>query len=109
VRAIAAESDVVLVVGSSNSSNSLRLVEVARREGVAAPLIEDATAVRPEWLTGASTIGLTAGSSAPPHLVDEMVAMLDALGPTDVQERTVAEERLLFALPKQVARHRFPA
>ena len=104
VRAIAAESDVVIVLGSTNSSNSLRLVEVAQRAGSRAYLAEDATAILPEWLEGAATIGITAGASAPPHLVDEVIGTLRALGPVDVTERVVAHEYIRFTLPKGVAR-----
>jgi 4-hydroxy-3-methylbut-2-en-1-yl diphosphate reductase len=103
VRAIAAESDVIIVLGSANSSNSLRLVEVARRCGVAAHLVDDANEILPEWLDGARTIGITAGASAPPHLVDEVIGTLRALGPVDVVERDVAHEDVTFTLPKGVA------
>jgi 4-hydroxy-3-methylbut-2-en-1-yl diphosphate reductase len=103
VRAIAAESDVVIVLGSTNSSNSLRLVEVAQRSGAPAYLVDDATEIRPEWLDGAATIGITAGASAPPHLVDEVIGTLRALGPVEVAERAVAHEDIRFTLPKGVA------
>jgi len=103
VRAIAAESDVMIVLGSANSSNSVRLVEVAQRCGVTAHLVDDATDIAPEWLSGASTIGITAGASAPPHLVDEVIATLRALGEVDVIERAVAAEDVTFSLPKGVA------
>ncbi|MDQ2882980.1 MAG: 4-hydroxy-3-methylbut-2-enyl diphosphate reductase, partial [Actinomycetota bacterium] len=71
VRAIAREVDLVLVVGSPNSSNSVRLVEVARREGVPAYLVDDVTEIDLRWLVGATRVGITAGASAPPHLVDQ--------------------------------------
>jgi len=103
VRAIAAESDVMMVLGSANSSNSVRLVEVAERLGVRAHLVDDATDILPEWLDGASTIGITAGASAPPHLVDEVIETLRALGPVDVVQRAVAAEDVTFSLPKGVA------
>jgi 4-hydroxy-3-methylbut-2-enyl diphosphate reductase len=103
VRAIAAESDVMMVLGSANSSNSVRLVEVAQRCGVPAHLVDDATDILPEWLDGASTIGITAGASAPPHLVDEVIETLRALGPVSVIERAVADEDVTFSLPKGVA------
>jgi 4-hydroxy-3-methylbut-2-enyl diphosphate reductase len=102
VRAIADESDLVIVLGSSNSSNSLRLVEVAQRSGARAQLVDDATEIRPEWLTGATTIGITAGASAPPHLVDEVIGTLRALGPVDLVERVVTREDIKFTLPKGV-------
>jgi 4-hydroxy-3-methylbut-2-enyl diphosphate reductase len=103
VRAIAAETDLIIVLGSSNSSNSLRLVEVAQRCGARAYLVDDATEILPEWLDGASTIGITAGASAPPHLVDEVIATLRALGPVDVTEHAVTHEDVTFTLPKGVA------
>jgi 4-hydroxy-3-methylbut-2-enyl diphosphate reductase len=99
LRAIAVESDLVLVIGSANSSNSVRLVEIARRAGTAAYLIDSAAEIRPEWLTGVKTIGLTAGASAPPVLVEEVI---DWLGPATVIERSIVEETTKFALPKEV-------
>jgi 4-hydroxy-3-methylbut-2-en-1-yl diphosphate reductase len=103
VRAIARESDLVLVVGSANSSNSLRLVEVARREGVAAHLVEDAGEVDLAWLAGVGTVGITAGASAPPHLVDDVVAGLAGLGPVTAREVSVGAEDIQFTLPKEVS------
>ena len=103
VREIAADSDVVIVLGSRNSSNSRRLVEVARRSGALAHLADDATQLRPEWLRGKRTVGITAGASAPPNLVDEVVATLRALGPVRVEERVVARESIKFTVPKGVA------
>jgi 4-hydroxy-3-methylbut-2-enyl diphosphate reductase len=102
VRAIAADADVVLVLGSPNSSNSLRLVEVAERCGTPAHLIDDATEILPDWLDGVSTVGITAGASAPPHLVDEVIGMLRALGPVEVADRQVTKETVKFTLPKGV-------
>jgi 4-hydroxy-3-methylbut-2-enyl diphosphate reductase len=103
VRAVAQESDVVIVLGSANSSNSLRLVEVAQRCGARAYLTDDATGLRPEWLRDATTIGLTAGASAPPYLVDEVIGTLRALGPVEVSERVVTTEDIKFTLPKGVS------
>jgi 4-hydroxy-3-methylbut-2-enyl diphosphate reductase len=103
VRAIAYESDLVLVVGSQNSSNSLRLVEVAERAGVRAHLVDDAGGILPEWIENARTVGITAGASAPPHLVDEVIGTLRALGPVEVDERVVTYEDIKFTLPKEVA------
>ena len=102
VRAIAADSEVVLVLGSPNSSNSLRLVEVAERCGTPAHLIDDASEILPDWLDGVSTVGITAGASAPPHLVDEVIGMLRALGPVEVADRQVTRETVKFTLPKGV-------
>jgi 4-hydroxy-3-methylbut-2-enyl diphosphate reductase len=99
--AIAREADLVLVVGSANSSNSVRLVELARRHGTAAYLIDDVGGIRPEWLHGVDVVGLTAGASAPPGLVDEVVA---ALEPAMVEERVTARETIHFTLPSAVRR-----
>jgi 4-hydroxy-3-methylbut-2-enyl diphosphate reductase len=103
VRAAASDSDLVLVVGSANSSNSLRLVEVATREGVPARLIEDAGQIDLAWLPRVARIALTAGASAPPHLVDEVVECLTGLGPVRTREAEVAHEDIRFALPKEVS------
>jgi 4-hydroxy-3-methylbut-2-enyl diphosphate reductase len=97
--AVAADADLVLVVGSANSSNSVRLVELARRGGTPAYLIDDAGGIRPEWLEGVRVVGLTAGASAPPRLVEEVVA---ALGPDTVVERMTATESIHFTLPAAV-------
>jgi 4-hydroxy-3-methylbut-2-enyl diphosphate reductase len=100
VTAVAQDAELVLVLGSANSSNSRRLVEVAERAGTPAHLIEDASEVRPEWLHGVSCVGVTAGASAPPRLVDELLATLRGLGPIDVEERVVAREDISFSLPR---------
>jgi 4-hydroxy-3-methylbut-2-enyl diphosphate reductase len=102
VRAIAAESDVVLVAGSANSSNSRRLVETAERAGTPAYLIDGTGDIELGWLTGASTVGITAGASAPPAVVSQIVAALAGLGPVDVSERVIATESIRFGLPKEV-------
>lgn len=102
VKAIATEADLVLVVGSANSSNSLRMVELAVRQGTAAYLIDDVTAINPEWLRDARVVGLSAGASAPPHLVEEVIEHLRGLGPIEVHERQVATEAIAFGLPPQV-------
>jgi 4-hydroxy-3-methylbut-2-enyl diphosphate reductase len=102
VRAIAAESDIVLVAGSANSSNSRRLVETAQRAGTSAYLIDDTGDIELDWLTGASTVGITAGASAPPAMVSQIVAALAGLGPVDVSERVLATESIRFGLPKEV-------
>ena len=100
--AIAEESDLVLVVGSANSSNSRRLVELAHRHDTPSYLIDEAADIRPEWLVGAGVVGLTAGASAPPRLVEAVVAALAGLGPVTVVEREVARETMHFALPSAV-------
>jgi 4-hydroxy-3-methylbut-2-enyl diphosphate reductase len=102
VRAIAPACDVVLVVGSPNSSNSNRLVEVARRAGRPAFLIEDETELDLAWLEGVSTIGVTAGASAPNVIVERVVAALESLGSVTVDERVTVEETVRFRLPKEV-------
>ncbi len=96
---VAERADLVLVIGSTNSSNSLRLVELARRAGTRAHLVDDAGDIRPEWLDGVRTVGVTAGASAPPELVDEVVA---ALGPVRVLEHRTATEDIRFTLPSSV-------
>ena len=102
VKRVAADSDLVLVIGAPNSSNSLRLVEVAERLGVPARLIQRASDIAPEWLEEVGTLGLTAGASAPEALVREV---LDRLGEwRAVEEHTLvtAEEKMIFKLPRQL-------
>jgi 4-hydroxy-3-methylbut-2-enyl diphosphate reductase len=103
VREIAAESDAVLVVGSRTSSNSLRLVEVAERQGIPAYLVDDETDIDVAWLDGVQTVGLSAGASAPERLVERLIAGLRTLGGTEIEERTTATESLRFRLPSEVA------
>jgi 4-hydroxy-3-methylbut-2-en-1-yl diphosphate reductase len=102
VRAVAAESDLVLVAGSANSSNSVRLVETCERVGTPAYLIDSAADIQLGWLTGVSTIGLTAGASAPPAVVEEIISALSGLGPLSVSERVTTTESIRFGLPKEV-------
>jgi len=90
----------VLVLGSGNSSNSRRLVEVAERDGAHAHLVDDAGDVDLRWLTGVRRVGITAGASAPPHLVDELVYCLSGLGPLTVREAAVVHEDIRFTLPR---------
>ena len=92
----------MLVVGSANSSNTARLVEVAEREGCHAELIEDASELELGWLASARTIGLTAGASAPDALVQEVLETLRSLGPVRLSEERGSEETVRFALPTQV-------
>ena len=103
VRDIAAGCDLLLVVGSPNSSNSLRLVEVAQREGVPARLVDHAADLDLRTLVGVRRIGVTAGASAPPTLVDELVGCLGGLGPLTVDEPSADPEVLRFTLPKEVS------
>jgi 4-hydroxy-3-methylbut-2-enyl diphosphate reductase len=102
VRAIAPEVDVLLVIGSRNSSNSNRLAEVAREHGTPAHLVDDESEVDPSWLQGAATVGLTSGASAPEHLVARMLAFLAARGFGDVEQVAVAREGVRFSLPAGV-------
>jgi 4-hydroxy-3-methylbut-2-enyl diphosphate reductase len=102
VRELARRCELILVVGSTNSSNTLRLVEVGRREGCRAELIEDASEIRLSWLADVTTIGVTAGASAPEALVREVVATLGTLGPATVTEHRTVEENVQFSLPRQV-------
>jgi 4-hydroxy-3-methylbut-2-en-1-yl diphosphate reductase len=99
---LADAADLVLVVGSENSSNSVRLVETSARAGTPAYLVDDVSKIELSWLAGASTIGLTAGASAPPALVDEVISALGGLGRVEVEERVVATESVTFNLPKEV-------
>ena len=102
VKSLAREADLVLVIGSGNSSNSRRLVEVAERESRAAHLIDDETDVDPAWLAEARTVGLTAGASAPEFLVDRVIGALRGLGRVRVQERRVIEESVQFTMPAEL-------
>jgi 4-hydroxy-3-methylbut-2-enyl diphosphate reductase len=103
VKAISHQCQLVLVIGAPNSSNSLRLAEVAQREGTQSYLIQRATDIDPAWLDGVETMGLTAGASAPEVLVREVVARLGQW--RSVTEETVrtAQENMVFKLPRQLA------
>ncbi|HZE18086.1 MAG TPA: 4-hydroxy-3-methylbut-2-enyl diphosphate reductase, partial [Mycobacterium sp.] len=102
VRAVATDADLVLVAGSANSSNSVRLVETAQRAGTPAHLIDSPADIELGWLTGVSTVGITAGASAPPALVGEIIAALGGLGEVEVSERVITTENIRFSLPKEV-------
>lgn len=103
IKKIAPECDLVLVVGSSNSSNSVRLVEVALEAGAkAAYRIDYASEIKQEWLAGVSTIGVSSGASVPEYLVDEVLADLRPAGFTHVDTVTTATEDLMFSLPKEL-------
>jgi 4-hydroxy-3-methylbut-2-en-1-yl diphosphate reductase len=104
LQAIADQSDLVLVVGSRNSSNSLRLVELAQRHGIPSYLIDDPGDIRPEWLDGVEVVGVTAGASAPPRLVNAVIAALAELHPVNVVEREITRENIRFTLPPVVRR-----
>ena len=103
IKAIAPQADLVIVVGSRNSSNSVRLVEVALEYGAkAAYLVDYAAEVKDEWFTGVETIGVTSGASVPEILVTDLLKHLDLHGFSNVEEITATEETLLFALPKEL-------
>jgi 4-hydroxy-3-methylbut-2-enyl diphosphate reductase len=102
VKQVTEEAQLVLVVGSVNSSNSNRLVEVARKLGTASQLIENFRAIQPEWLEGVSTLALTAGASAPECLVEEAVEFLKSQGFTNVREIEVMPENVRFGLPPEI-------
>lgn len=102
VKAIAPRCDMVLVIGAPNSSNSLRLVEVAEREGAPARLIQRASEIEEGWLDGIATMGLTAGASAPELLVREVVDRLSAWRTVEEEAVTTVEENMVFKLPRQL-------
>jgi 4-hydroxy-3-methylbut-2-en-1-yl diphosphate reductase len=105
VKQIAADSDLVLVVGSTNSSNSVRLVEVALDSGAdASYLVDDVSHIDPAWLESVTTVGVTSGASVPEALVADVLGWLAERGYDDVAEVTAAEERLVFALPRELRR-----
>ncbi|PIQ84190.1 MAG: 4-hydroxy-3-methylbut-2-enyl diphosphate reductase [Candidatus Omnitrophica bacterium CG11_big_fil_rev_8_21_14_0_20_63_9] len=102
VKAIAKEAEVILVIGAKNSSNSIRLTEVAEDAGRRAYLINAATEIRPEWFEGTACVGVTSGASAPEHLVQEVVATLKRLGATEVEEWELTREDVSFGLPAEL-------
>ncbi len=102
VKDVASDADLLLVVGSENSSNSNRLVEVARNLGTKAHLIDSYKNIKPEWLEGVRTIALTAGASAPECLVEEVVSFLAGQSFTNVQELEVMPENVRFGLPPEI-------
>jgi 4-hydroxy-3-methylbut-2-en-1-yl diphosphate reductase len=108
VEALTREVELILVVGSANSSNSNRLVEVSQRAGVAARLIEDANDVQPAWLEGVSRLGLTAGASAPEILVEQVSQRLANFGFTDQRDLDLIREDVRFTLPPELAAQRKP-
>jgi 4-hydroxy-3-methylbut-2-enyl diphosphate reductase len=102
VRAIAESCELLIVIGSQNSSNAARLVEVAQRAGCRAELIEDASELRLDWLRSAWTVGVTAAASAPPQLVEQLVDTLGSLGPLTIEDRAVRTEQVNFPLPTEI-------
>jgi 4-hydroxy-3-methylbut-2-en-1-yl diphosphate reductase len=97
VKDLARRSDVVLVIGSDNSSNSNRLAEVAREQGTPAFLVDDESEVDPGWIADAEIVGLTSGASAPEWLVERMLAYLASHGATEVEEIVLTQENLRFS------------
>ena len=104
VKFMAPHCDVVIVVGSPNSSNSNRLREVAQHMGAQAYMVDRAADLKPEWIAGKGRIGVTAGASAPQVLVDELLARLKALGAESVRVLPGITERVVFTLPRELAR-----
>jgi 4-hydroxy-3-methylbut-2-enyl diphosphate reductase len=104
VKAMAPRCDVVIVVGSPNSSNSNRLREVAEQSGARAYMVDGASDLRAEWLAGARRVGVTAGASAPEVLVEELVARLKSLGASEVHSLEGITEGVVFTLPRELAR-----
>jgi 4-hydroxy-3-methylbut-2-enyl diphosphate reductase len=103
VKTLARQCDVVIVVGSPNSSNSNRLREVAQQQGVAAYMVDNASELKPEWVAGKSVVGVTAGASAPEVLVKQVVDKLRNFGAASVEELDGTPEKVVFPLPKELA------
>jgi 4-hydroxy-3-methylbut-2-en-1-yl diphosphate reductase len=102
VKQLARECELLLVIGSTNSSNSNRLVEVAREHGADSHLIDNASQVREQWLDGVQTVGITSGASAPEELVSELVEFFRERGADDVGELRTVDEDVRFMLPKEI-------
>jgi 4-hydroxy-3-methylbut-2-enyl diphosphate reductase len=104
VKGVAEVCDLLLVVGSTNSSNSKRLVEVGENNGLRAHLVDDRFGIEPRWLEGVKNVAVTAGASAPEHLVEELVAFLKERGFGQMEELELVEEDVRFSLPVELAR-----
>jgi 4-hydroxy-3-methylbut-2-enyl diphosphate reductase len=102
VKELASIADLILVIGSDNSSNSNRLVEVARSLGAPAYLVDDESEILPEWLEGRETVGVTSGASAPEWLVERVVDFLKARGATSIEQLHTVDEQVRFSLPAGV-------
>lgn len=102
VRELSAQVDVLLVVGATNSSNSNRLREIGTESGVPSYLVADGSEVKAEWFANATTVGLTAGASAPEEMVEDVIGALRALGPVDVTTMAGREEKVEFKLPAKL-------
>lgn len=103
VKEITVKADLILVIGSENSSNSKRLAEVSQDHGVKAYLIDDVTRIKTEWLDGVKTVGITAGASAPEHLVQEVLDFFKKLGVTRIEYVSVIDESVKFSLPPELS------
>ncbi len=104
IKTLAKDTDLVLVIGSDNSSNSKRLKEVAESAGARSFLIDDVSEIDPAWLEGVECVGVTAGASAPEHLVQQVVDYFKKLGVTEIEEVAVVEEKVTFTPPPELAR-----
>ena len=104
VKQIAPKCELVLVIGSPKSSNSLRLVEVAERSGSVGRMIQRASEIEPAWFDGLTSVGLTAGASAPEELVNEVIARIGELRDVTAEQVVTAQETITFKLPRQLAR-----
>jgi 4-hydroxy-3-methylbut-2-enyl diphosphate reductase len=104
VKAVAPQCDLLLVVGSDNSSNSKRLVEVGENAGIRAYLVNDRSEVEPSWLRAADAIAVTAGASAPEHLVQDLISYLRQQGFDSLEEVELVEEDVRFSLPPELGR-----
>ena len=102
VKAIAPECQLVLVIGAPNSSNSVRLVEVAQRCGARGMLVQSAQEIMPEWFEGVAVLGLTAGASAPDALIKEVIDRIADLRAVTIEQVVAAEEKMVFKLPRQL-------
>ena len=109
VRQLAKVADVILVVGATNSSNSNRLVEIGREEGIPSYLLADGSELKPEWVTGKAAVGLTAGASAPEQLVEDVIAALGRIQPVTVETMDGKKEHIEFRLPPELRNDRAPA
>jgi len=108
VKQIAHEAELVLVLGSSNSSNSNRLREVAEAAGAKSYLIDDVRGINPDWLSGVRCVGITAGASAPEYLVEEVISFFREMGVLDIREVEAIKEEVSFALPPELIEEKDP-
>ena len=104
VKKLTKECDLILVVGSPNSSNSTRLKEISQKVGVPAYLIDNAGEIRREWLEGKKCIGITAGASAPQVLVEEVIRQMQGWGSAGVNEAPGKQEKVVFSLPRELVK-----